>query len=297
MQATGHRQVAVFAPAKINLFLAVTGRREDGRHNLVSVAAPVRFGDMLWAVPQKGPGEDIIACAHSEVPSGRGNLVLMAAREFRKQRPLPFGLRFFLKKRIPPGAGLGGGSSNAVAALKAMNLLAEQPLRPGELMDLAARLGSDCPLFLHSRPVVIRGTGAKVKAVSGPLASKLSGTPVILFKPEYSVETARAYRQLAARGHYMAAEEAERRLGEWLQEEDFTHAPAVNSFEPLLRKKFLSHAVLRESLREAFGAAIRLTGSGSACYILGKRKDAKKIRDFILDRLGPDAFYIDTHLI
>jgi 4-diphosphocytidyl-2-C-methyl-D-erythritol kinase len=98
--------ISIFAPAKLNLFLAVTGRREDGFHDLVSVVAPLEFGDTLRVEPA---GETSLVCNDSEVPCDDSNLVLKAARVFFRAAKWEEGIRFTLEKRIPMGAGLGGG--------------------------------------------------------------------------------------------------------------------------------------------------------------------------------------------
>src|SRR5438552_482615 len=122
--------VSLFSPAKINLFLAVTGRRADGFHDLVSVVAPLDFGDELVAElggsrREAGGGKQFtLECDHPEVPVDGANLVLKAAEAFVAATGWSGSVHFRLTKRIPPGAGLGGGSSNAVAALRALNRLA-----------------------------------------------------------------------------------------------------------------------------------------------------------------------------
>ena len=154
------------APAKLNLFLAITGRREDGFHELVSVVAPLKFGDTLRVEPAT---EFSLGCDVPDVPVDGTNLVLRAAQAFAAASGWRGGARFFIEKRIPMGAGLGGGSSNAVAALRALNVLAgpAQGLAPEALARVAAQLGSDCPLFLHDGPVVMRGRGVHTAARCG----------------------------------------------------------------------------------------------------------------------------------
>src|SRR5437016_1877906 len=142
-------RISIFAPAKINLFLAITGQRPDGFHNLVSVAAPLDFGDILEFEPADG---FMLTCDDAAVPTDGTNLVLKAATAFAsaaelKGHPVK-GTKILLKKRIPMGAGLGGGSSDAVATLRALNRLTSHPLAAETLTTIAAQLGSDCPLFL-----------------------------------------------------------------------------------------------------------------------------------------------------
>ena len=207
----------VFSPAKINLFLAVTSRRADGYHDLVSVVAPVEFGDTLRI--EAGPaGEFGLECDDAAVPAGEENLVLRAAWLFAEKTGWGGGAKFFLEKRVPMGAGLGGGSSNAVAALRGLNSLAGELLGSAELAAMAARVGSDCALFLPGGPVVMRGRGERVEPLSTETAARLRGLRVLIFKPGFSIGTSWAYGQLAADGekNYLAAAEAEARLAAWL---------------------------------------------------------------------------------
>src|SRR6478609_7570506 len=133
--------VSVFSPAKLNLFLAVTGRRADGFHDLVSLVSPLSFGDEL-VVEIKGQrtagGERFtLECDHPEVPVDGSNLILRAAEAFAVVANWQGGAHFRLTKRIPVGAGLGGGSSNAAAALRALNRLAGGRLDEGQLAGVA----------------------------------------------------------------------------------------------------------------------------------------------------------------
>lgn len=267
--------LAIFSPAKINLFLAVTGRRPDGYHDLVSVVAPLDFGDVLEAEPAAALS---LECDDPAVPLDEGNLVLRAARAYARAAGREAGVRFTLRKRIPMGAGLGGGSSNAVAALRALDALAGPTgALPGATQAaLAAELGSDCPLFLAGRPVVMRGRGERVEALPSAAARRLSGRRVLLVKPGFAVATPWAYARLAADapGSYLPAAEAEARLGAWL---DDPAAPAealgFNSFERTVFAKFLALPALRQQVRREFGRELAMSGSGSACFVLLQETD------------------------
>src|SRR5688500_3614227 len=137
-------EVSLFSPAKINLFLTVTGRRPDGFHDLVSVAVPLDFGDDLKAT---GTGTNVdpdsqftLECAAPGVPLDGSNLVIKAAKAFATATGWKRSVHFQLTKRIPTGAGLGGGSSNAVAALRALNRLSGGLLDEVRLAAVAAAI-------------------------------------------------------------------------------------------------------------------------------------------------------------
>ena len=289
----------VFSPAKLNLFLAVTGRRPDGYHDLVSVVAQVEFGDTLRIEAGTG-GEFVLECDDAAVPTGEENLVLRAARLFAERTGWGGGAKFFLEKRIPMGAGLGGGSSNAVAALRGLNSLSGERLGGAELATVAARLGSDCALFLPGGPVMMRGRGERVKPLAVETAARLRGQRVLIFKPSFSINTPWAYAQLAADGgkNYLPAAEAEARLAAWLGN---AKAPAesllFNSFERPAFWKFPALPVLLDALGKEFGMSARLSGSGSACFALlpaGAAVEAVKSR--IREAWGATAWVVETRI-
>lgn len=260
--------IVLFSPAKINLFLAVTGRRADGYHELVSVVAPVDFGDTLKIEARAG-GEFTLECTDATVPRDESNLVLKAARLFAETAERADGAAFSLEKRIPMGAGLGGGSSNAVAALRGLNFLAGEPLDAAALAALAARVGSDCALFLPGCPVVMRGRGERVEPLTAEMAARLRGRRMLVFKPGFGIGTPWAYAQLAAAGekNYLPAAEAEARLAAWRRDARApVEAVLFNSFERPVFQKFPALPVLCENLAAEFGLAAHLSGSGSACF-------------------------------
>ena len=290
--------VSQFAPAKLNLFLAVTGRRADGFHDLVSVAAPLAFGDTLRAEPADG---FTLACSDPEVPVDASNLVLKAAAAWAETARRPAGARFLLEKRIPMGAGLGGGSSDAVAALRLLERLAGPGGEaPDRLVALAARLGSDCPLFLHDGPVVMRGRGERLTALPAPAAARLRGRRVLVFKPAFGIATPWAYGRLAAEAPagYLPPAEAEARLAAWLAD---PAAPVekllYNSLERPAFAKYLALPVLLEQLRIEFELAPRMSGSGSACFaFLPDGMARTPVEEAIRAAWGDSAFVIETQL-
>lgn len=291
--------ITVFAPAKLNLFLAVTGRRPDGFHDLVSVVAPLTFGDTLTVAAADGFS---LSCTDPEVPIDESNLVLRAARAFAAATRWPGGAAFHLEKRIPMGAGLGGGSSDAVAALRALQALAgpAHALAPEPLAELAAQLGSDCPLFLRGEPVVMRGRGERVSPLPADAVRRLRGRRVLVFKPGFGISTPWAYGQLAAvaPGGYLPATEAEARLASWC---DDPSAPAeallLNNMEPPAFAKFVALPELLDQLRARFGIEPRMSGSGSACYVLlGDEREVAPLLEVIRSAWGESVFALESRL-
>jgi 4-diphosphocytidyl-2-C-methyl-D-erythritol kinase len=291
----------VFSPAKINLFLAITGRRADGFHDLVSVVAPLKWGDTLRIEVDPQGRDLVLTCDEVAVPRDESNLVLRAARAFCAAVQWNVGLRFHLSKKIPMGAGLGGGSSNAAATLRALNGLAPAPLTLAALAALAAQIGSDCALFLHDAPVVMRGRGERVERLDAAAAGRLSGRRVLVFKPAFAIATPWAYAQLAAlakdaEGIYLPSRDAELRLAAWTED---ARAPAerllFNNLEAPAFSKYIALPALLDRLSGEFGLNARMSGSGSACFaLLPEGAPVDKIATLIRSAWGPSSLVIES---
>lgn len=152
-------------PAKVNLYLKVLARREDGYHDLVTVMQPLTLADELHLTPGKGL---ILECHHPEVPSGAENLVWRAVQAFTTATQQQLQVHIQLVKNIPVAAGLGGGSSDAAGTLLALNELAGYPLDPRALSQLGAELGADVPFFLRPGAAVGRGIGTDLSPLDLP---------------------------------------------------------------------------------------------------------------------------------
>lgn len=179
--------VTLLAPAKVNLYLKVVGRREDGFHLINTLMQPVSLADEL-DISLTGSGLSL-ACDDPSLQDE--NLVLEAARAFFERTGLPARASFHLRKHIPVAAGLGGGSSDAAAALKGLNRLHDHPLAEEELAELAAGLGADVPFFLAGCTAWCTGIGEVVEPWPDfPLLE------LVLVNPGFSVSTAWVYGQL-----------------------------------------------------------------------------------------------------
>lgn len=287
------------APAKVNLFLAVTGRRPDGFHELVSVVAPLGLADTLEAAPA---ATTTLVCDDPAVPRDGTNLVLRAAELFRRETGWDGGVAFTLSKRIPAGAGLGGGSSDGVAALRALNTLAEPARRlpPAGLARLAAELGSDCPLFLVDGPAVLRGRGERVEPLPPPGGARLAGRRLLLFKPGFGISTPWAFARLAAGApaSYCPAGDAEAWLSRWLADPGAPAEALVrNTMEPPAFAKFPALPALLDQLRRTAGVTAGMSGSGSACFaLLPEGVDAAPLAAAVRAAWGASAFVVETRI-
>ena len=177
----GEGRIEVRAHAKINVFLRVLGRREDGYHDIESLVLPVSLADELAFEPFHEIRTEIVG---SDV--GEPNLVTVAAEALARTCGSK-GARVRLEKRIPVAAGLGGGSADAAATLVALNDLWECGLTGEQVMKVAAGIGSDVPALLHGRPVVIRGRGEMVERAD------VAPTWWVLVPQSFAVPTADAY--------------------------------------------------------------------------------------------------------
>ncbi|HBT38691.1 MAG: 4-diphosphocytidyl-2-C-methyl-D-erythritol kinase [Thermotoga sp. 50_1627] len=174
------------AHAKLNLYLDVVGKRPDGYHDIVGLFQTIELYDELFFIQTEKTGQIVV---ESNISITGENLVEKAYRTFRKFYPVDFGLRVILKKRIPVGSGLGGGSSDAAATLRflAQTCRISHP----DLLEIAAEVGSDVPFFLVGGTAIVEGKGEKIT----PLP-RICGYTVDLFCPGVNVSTAKAYSML-----------------------------------------------------------------------------------------------------
>ena len=184
--------VSIEARAKINLFLRVLARESDGFHGIETLFCLLDLADTLEASRSDEPGISIDVSGHDAGPDA-DNLAVRAARMVLDATGIGFGVRIRLEKRIPVGSGLGGGSSDAAAALVAVNALAGNAVPRHELLQFAARLGSDVPFFVSGGPLAL-GWGHGERLLRVP---PLPPAPVLLVTPPVPVATAAAYGWLA----------------------------------------------------------------------------------------------------
>jgi 4-diphosphocytidyl-2-C-methyl-D-erythritol kinase len=297
--APEERSVTVRCPAKINLSLAILGRRADGFHDLSSVVAQTDFGDQLeltWA--ESGSAHEDQVCVEGAAIAAADNSVTRAMAALRKAAALEHGaLRARLVKRIPVGAGLGGGSSDAVGVLRAAPALGLPLPRELDWHALAASLGSDCPLFLTDQPVLMEGRGERWSVLPEVLCRRLGGREVILFGPGFPVFTAQAYRRLAAAALYTPAADAAALVEDWIASGALL-PPRINDFERLMGDWMPSLAIVLERLREQHRLDARLSGSGSACFVFpdGDARAIGIIKEEMLRAWGDGHWVVEAKM-
>lgn len=241
------------APAKINLSFEIKGRRADGFHEIETLMAPISLADRITIERAGENGAIRFSCDDPSLPAGEDNLVVRAARLFRERTGISAGIAIDLEKRIPHGAGLGGGSSDAASTLLGLNDLFRAGLNEGELMKLAAQLGSDIPFFIARSAAICRGRGEIVSPTS--LATKFY---LVLLKPDFGVPTPWAY------GRWKESRELP---GVDYSAQEFGGVRFVNDLERPVFEKFVVLARLKTWLNQQPEVAVALlSGSGSTVF-------------------------------
>ena len=255
------KTVQARAFAKINVGLKILAKRPDGFHEIRTVYQTVGLADRLEVSLFEGKRGIHLDCNHPELSPGRENLVYRAAELWQHARGLKGGIHLRLEKRIPTGAGLGGGSSDAAATLMALERLAGRRLELAALLGLAAKLGSDVPLFFWGGRVLGCGRGEEVY----PLTDLPARHCLIAF-PGFSVSTAEAYSKLGLR---LTAQQEDRRINPLGKRPPFplqAWGPAENDFELFVFARWPELAKVKRQLIRAGAETASLTGSGSALY-------------------------------
>jgi 4-diphosphocytidyl-2-C-methyl-D-erythritol kinase len=243
----------VFAPAKINLCLEILGRRDDGFHEIETLIAPISLCDEIMIEQRSGKQQIAFRCDDPSVPKGEDNIVVRAANVFFEETKVNSGVAIVLKKRIPHGAGLGGGSSDAASTLVVLNELFETNLPREALAKMAEMIGSDVPFFIFQSTAVCKGRGELVSPTR--LHEQLS---VLLLKPEFGVPTQWAYSRWRDSHEIPGVSYGAQR---------FCQQSFVNDLERPVFEKFVFLAQLKMWLlkQPEVGAAL-MSGSGSTVF-------------------------------
>jgi 4-diphosphocytidyl-2-C-methyl-D-erythritol kinase len=274
----------LLAPAKVNLSFEIKGRRADGFHEIETLMTPISLADRLTVERAGNEGRIDFSCDDSSLPIGDDNLVVRAAKLFRERAGITAGIAIALEKKIPHGAGLGGGSSDAASALLGLNELFEAGLPSEKLMKLAAQLGSDVPFFLAGSAAVCRGRGDLVTPIA--LDAKF---PLLLLKPDFGVPTPWAYAQW---------KESCELPGVDYSPQEFGGIRFVNDLEKPVFEKFVFLARLKTWLRQQPEVAVALmSGSGSTVFaVLRESAGAEELAARARWEIDPNLWTCATRL-
>ena len=245
----------LWAPAKINLSFEIKGRRPDGFHEIETFMAPISLADRLTIEKSERAGEIRFFCDDPSLPAGDDNLVVRAAKLFRQRTGNDHGIMIALEKKIPHGAGLGGGSSDAASTLIGLNELFQTGLPHDELLQIAAGLGSDVPFFIVGASAICRGRGDLVTPIP-----KNPGLRLLLLKPDFGVPTPWAYSRW---------KNARELPGVDYSPQEVEQLRLCNDLERPVFEKFVFLAWLKTWVRrqpEVMGAL--MSGSGSTTFAI-----------------------------
>lgn len=248
--------MTLHSPAKINLWLRILGKRSDGFHEVQTRLCRLTLGDTV-EIEHRGAGTQVsLTCSDPTVPLDESNLALRALRAFESRTGKQSSWRIHLEKKIPAGAGLGGGSSNAATILMGANQLAGLPLSQAQLIELGAQIGSDVPCFLLDSPAADgAGRGEQVTPADFPWQ-----LPLVLIKPPFPIPTPWAYKRWAASKEIPGILYAPQ-LCPW--------GAMVNDLERPVFEKFLLLPTLKTWLLEHGEVqAALMSGSGSTLFAI-----------------------------
>ncbi|NEX13175.1 MAG: 4-(cytidine 5'-diphospho)-2-C-methyl-D-erythritol kinase [Prosthecochloris sp.] len=268
------QHISVKAFAKINLGLLITGKRQDGYHTLETVFSPINWYDELTFSAADGLG---MSCSTIDLPADDSNLCLKAAKALREYAGIDKGVAITLTKRIPFGAGLGGGSSDAATTLRVLNALWELDVPQGDLHGIATGLGADVPYFLETKGLAY-ATG--IGEILEDLDASLPFHIVTVFPGEH-ISTVWAYRNFYPRFDRKVPDLKQMMRGLCLRS-DFSVLPALeNDFEPAVFDHYPAVRKVKEQLLEKGGFYASLSGSGSAVFgLFEELRDAENAARF-----------------
>jgi 4-diphosphocytidyl-2-C-methyl-D-erythritol kinase len=270
--------LAVHAPAKLNLFFEVLGKRRDGYHEIETLMVPIGLFDTL-SFEEDSPGQIRFECrsvcrecrrprevaastaALGALPVGEENLVVRAVNLFRRRAEVRGGARVRLVKRIPIAAGLGGGSSDAAAALVAANEVWRVGWSRGQLSQLAAELGSDVPFFLGEGPAVCRGRGERIEPIA-----RVGTMAFVVVRPPEGLSTAVVYGNCRPASTPRPIEPMVDALGRG----DCAEVGRLlfNRLQPAARELSLWIRKLEDALSQEDCLGHLMSGSGTCCFAL-----------------------------
>lgn len=270
----------VAAPAKTNLHLRIRGKRDDGFHEIETRMVKLSLQDRI-RLQWRDDDHVVLRCSDSSLPSGEDNLAVRAVRALEIHTNKVFSISIDLQKNIPSGAGLGGGSSDAAAVLRAINIMGSLFLPEEELAAVGATLGSDIPFFVYDRTCDCRGRGEIVIPV--PEEEVVKPFPVFLIKPAFEISAAWAYQ------HYASSAEYE---GFLYHEQVCPWGTMVNDLERPVFEKFPVLGEMKSWLiAQSETEAALLSGSGSTMLaVLKSGARSHDLRSRALERYGESCW-------
>ena len=262
-------KIVLKSPAKINIGLNIIRKRKDGYHNLETVFYPLLLNDILTF---EKADDTILESNSTEINSLKTNLILTAIELLENITNQKLNVKIDLEKNIPIGAGLGGGSSNAAATLKALNQLFKLNLNFDKLSETALQLGSDVPFFLDAFPCFATSRGEIRKNIKLSLSQ-----PILLVNPGIHISTKWAFENLKLTAHKKSLKEL--CLQNSITIEDIKEY-ASNDFENIIYKKYPEIKSIKDKLESSGADFVSMTGTGSTVYgVFSNLQQARWVKD------------------
>ena len=268
------------ANAKINTYLNITARREDGYHNIVSVMQTISLCDLVTVDFQPAPQSRITlsVSGNANLPTDCRNLAWRAAERFLQHTHLTGAVRIMIQKHIPVSAGLGGGSADAAAVLRALNRLCGEPLTTAELSQIGLTLGADVPFCIRGGGMLAAGVGEVLERISD-----IPPCTLVVAVGEEGISTPQAYAALDEKYDFFKSQtDATADVNELIDlwEHDELSASCTcfyNIFEGVVPKENTDVDTIKRVMREHGAMRAMMSGSGPAAFgVFGEQKEAEE---------------------
>lgn len=271
------RTLCFESPAKVNLRLEIVRKREDGYHELRTLFQKISLHDTLRVSLRRERGI-CVSTNHPCLPIGKRNLVYQAAEMLLKRSDFNGGIGINIDKRIPLGAGLGGGSSNAAATLKAVSRLLEMEISSKELMKVGLEIGADVPFFLLEGDAIGSGIGERLKRVALP------GLWYVLVYPNFEVSTAWAYQNFV-----LTKGRIHLKIQKFLRTPEEISQILKNDLEEVVSKKYSQIETMKRMLCSSGALGSLMTGSGPTVFGIfseegGALEAYKKVKSMVKEK-------------
>lgn len=277
------RPITLTSPAKVNLSLRVLRRRGDGYHDISSLMQPISLCDDITLQMEDGSGVSV-ECDNPNVPVDGSNLAARAAEQLLRAAGVVKKVGITIRKKIPVGAGLGGGSSNAATVMSGLNAMLGDVVERERLMHLGAEIGSDVPFFFLEGPAIATGRGEELKAVDLP------GYGYVLVNPGFEVSTAWAYKNLDLTNRpqdYILTYSRE-----VFENLDLLASYMVNDLEAATMRRYPELGVIKAALLRSGARGALMSGSGPTVFgVYADMDGAVRAVDRLADALPRDKDY------
>lgn len=280
------RTLELTSHAKINLWLRILGKRDDGFHEVQTRLCQIGIADTVTLEIKDSGTEVSLTCNQPGIPLDESNLAIKAMRAFEARAGVNHGWSIHLEKRIPHGAGLGGGSSNAAAVLRGCNELLDRPLSLEALLEIAGGIGSDVPCFLLDTPAA-DGAGRGEQVTPVDFQWRL---PLVLIKPAFPIPTPWAYKNWSSSTELPGVLYAPQ-LCPWGEMVNALERPVFEKYRllPALKSWLLSHGSVRAAL---------MSGSGSTMFAITHTDvEAASLAEAARQWCGDTAWVQATHTL